>query len=205
MGQKDSRVDAYIAKSAEFAKPILKRLRTLVHRGCPDVVEDMKWRMPFFQHHGTLCMMAAFKHHCTFGFWKHKLLAARVKDNPALGGRSMERFVKLSSLADLPSEKTLLGLLKEAVRINELGEKTPKRRATPTKDRVLDIPEDFMKAVRANKKALASFEGGSYTFRKEYIQWVMDAKTEETRERRLETAVGWMAQGKSRNWKYEKC
>lgn len=203
MGQKDKRVDAYIAKSADFAKPILNRLRSLVHRGCPGVVETLKWGMPFFEYQGMLCMMAAFKKHCTFGFWKQKLLAARVKNHPALGGAVMKRFVRLDSLADLPGEKTLLGLLKEAVLLNESGVKMPKRRVPPAKDRALDVPEDFMKAVRADKKALASFEGGSHTFRKEYVLWVTDAKTQETRERRLKTAVTWMAQGKGRNWKYQ--
>lgn len=203
MGHKDPRVDAYIASSPDFAKPILRHLRALVHRGCPKVTEDMKWRAPFFLHKGMLCMMAAFKEHCTFGFWKHALLAKRVKGLPALGLEAMGQFGRLTSIADLPIEKTIVGLVREAATLNDQGV-MPSRAAPPKKDRVLDIPSYFIKAVRTNKEALATFQGGSYSFRKEYVAWVVDAKTEATRDRRLRTAVEWMAQGKGRNWKYEK-
>jgi len=174
-----------------------------VHRGCPDVVETLKWNAPAFEHRGMLCLMAAFQRHCTFGFWKHRLLAKRVKGLPTRGLEAMGQFGRLSSAADLPADRTIIALVKEAVLLNELGLK-PKRRAAPAKDRVLKIPGCFMKEVRADRKALATFEGGSYSFRKEYVSWVTGAKSEETRDRRLRTAVAWMAQGKVRNWKYEK-
>jgi hypothetical protein len=203
MGQKDPRVDAYIAKSRDFAKPILNRLQGLVHRGCPSVTEDLKWRAPAFLHQGMLCVMASFKEHCAFRFWKHSLLARRVKGQPARGLEAMGRFGRLTSVSDLPSEGTFIRLVKEAARLNELGVK-PIRATAARKNRVLVIPRYFMEAVRANKKALAAFRGRSYSFRKEYVAWVVEAKTEATREKRLRTAIEWMAQGKGRNWKYEK-
>lgn len=202
MGKKDARVDAYIAKAGGFAKPILKRIRAAVHRGCPDVVEGLKWNAPAFDHKGILCIMAAFKQHCAINFWKGGLLAKRVKDLPALGADAMGQFGRIASMADLPNEKTLVAIVKEAALLNELGLK-PKRTTASAKDRVLTIPPYFMKAVRANRKALAAFKAGSYTFRKEYVVWVTEAKSDETRARRLETAVAWMAQGKRRHWKYE--
>src|ERR1051326_3458971 len=88
MGKKDPRVDAYIEKSADFARPILNRLRKLVHAGCLQVVEEIKWRCPHFMHHGMLCGIAAFKEHCTFGFWKASLmksLPASQKSKEAWG------------------------------------------------------------------------------------------------------------------------
>ena len=205
MGKKDPRVDAYLAKAADFAKPILKRVRTLVHRGCPEAVEELKWNVPHFGYKGMFCMMAAFKQHCMFGFWKRGLLMKRVQGLPGLGGNTTGWFKRLTSLADLPSDQTLLKLVQEAKILNDLGLKPPKRKPAENKDRVLDIPGYFMKALRQNKKALATFGAGSYSFRKEYVTWVVGAKTEETRARRLETALQWMAQGKARNWKYEKC
>ena len=203
MGQKDPRVDDYIANSGDFAKPLLKRLRAAVHRGCPAVAEDMKWNAPFFVYKGVLCMMAAFKKHCTFGFWKHALLKRRVKELRHLGTGMMDRFVRLHSQADLPDEGVLVQLVREAATLNDLGLKTT-RNSSPKKERVLMVPEYFRKAVRSNPKARAAFDAGSYTFRKEYVEWVTEAKSDETRDRRLRTALMWMAQGKNRNWKYEK-
>lgn len=204
MGRKDPRVDAYITKSAEFARPILRRLRDAVHRGCPEVTEELKWSSPFFVHHGILCMMAAFKAHCTFGFWKHAVLKKRMKELGARGAGELDRFVRLASASELPDDRILMQWVKEAAILNESG-LVPRRKApAKNKDRTLDIPPYFLQAVRANPKARAAFESGSYTFRKEYVLWVTEAKSDETRERRLRTAVEWMAQGKGRNWKYEK-
>lgn len=205
MGKPDPRVDAYIAKSADFAKPILKHLRQVVHEACPAVVEEMKWSFPHFSYKGMFCGIAAFKQHCTFGFWKHSLLVERVKGLPRLGADAMGQFGRITSLRDLPSKAILLRLVKEAAILNDEGIKPPKRKVTPKADRVLTVPDYFLKAVRKNRKALKTFEGGSYSFKKEYVAWVVDAKTDETRARRLETAVEWMAEGKSRNWKYENC
>ena len=203
MGKKDPRVDAYIAKSADFAKPILNHLRKIVHEGCPEVVEELKWSAPHFSYKGMFCGCAAFKQHCVFGFWRHALLAKRVKGVPKLGLEAMGQFGRLTSLADLPSDATMLTLVKEAKRLNDEGIRAPKRKRTPEKDRVLAIPPYFMKAVRRNKRALETFAEASYSFKKEYVVWVTDAKSEETRDRRLTTAVAWMAEGKGRNWKYE--
>ncbi len=74
MASKDPRIDAYIAKSADFAQPILKHLRKVVHAGCPKVEETLKWSMPHFDYKGVMCGMAAFKAHCVFGFWKESLI-----------------------------------------------------------------------------------------------------------------------------------
>jgi hypothetical protein len=205
MGKKDPRVDAYIAKSADFAKPILKHLRQVVHEGCPEVVEEMKWSFPHFSYKGMFCGMAAFKQHATFGFRQHALLVKRVKGLPRLGANAMGQFGRLTSLDELPRKALLLTLVKEAAILNDAGIKPARRKVTPKADRVLQVPDYFMNAVSKNKNALKTFEGASYSFRKEYVSWIVEAKTEQTRQRRLETAVQWMAEGKARNWKYENC
>jgi hypothetical protein len=205
MGKKDPRVDAYIAKSADFAKPILKQLREVVHQGCPEVVEEMKWSFPHFSYKGMFCGMAAFKQHATFGFWKHELLVERVRGLPRLGADAKGQFGRLTSLDDLPRKAVLLKLVKEAAILNDAGIKPARRKVTPKADRVLQVPDYFMNAVSKNKSALKTFEGASYSFRKEYVSWIVEAKTEQTRQRRLQTAVQWMAEGKARNWKYENC
>jgi uncharacterized protein YdeI (YjbR/CyaY-like superfamily) len=196
----DPRIDAYIAKSAEFAKPILKHLRSLVHAGCTDVVETMKWSFPHFEHQGVMCGMAAFKQHCTFGFWKGKLFLPKSND---LDENAMGQFGRITSIDDLPSKKVLLGYIKQAARLNEEGVKAPK--PPKTKKEKLVVPAYFRAALKKNKKAQTTFDNFSPSHQREYVEWLTEAKQEATRERRLATAIEWLAEGKSKNWKYEKC
>lgn len=200
MGTKDKRVDAYIAKSGDFAKPILTRLRELVHKGCRDVVETVKWGMPSFDYKGPYCSMAAFKEHAVFGFWKASLMkdAEKMKDNQQ---NAMGHLGKIKSVLDLPSEKIFLGWLKEAAMLNDNGVKLPQRKKSEQKDLV--IPDYFSKALVKNKNASKIFEAFSPSHKKEYVQWITEAKTEETRQRRIDTALEWIAEGKGRNWKYQ--
>jgi uncharacterized protein YdeI (YjbR/CyaY-like superfamily) len=200
MGKKDYRVDAYIAKSADFAKPILTHLRDLVHATCPDVEETMKWSFPNFMYKGMLCSMASFKEHCSFGFWKESLILA-ARDGRA--GESMGSFGKITKLSDLPSKKALAGFIKEAMKLNESGVKKP---APPKKvQRELIVPVELTKALDKNAKARATFDGFSPSHKREYIEWITEAKTDATRERRVQTTVEWLAEGKPRNWKYMNC
>ena len=201
MGTKHPGVDAYIAQSAHFAQPILHHLRKAVHAGCPDAEEALKWSFPHFMYKGILCSMASFKAHCAFGFWKGKLLEEKLEGVAKGKGPAMGDFGRITALSDLPGEKTLIRYVKAAVALNDAGTKLPAR-AKPTGARVPEIPDYFVGALKKNKKALATFEGFSSSNRKEYVEWVTEAKAEETRHRRLETAVAWMAEGKVRNWKY---
>lgn len=196
MGKKDPRVDAYIARSADFAKPILSHIRKLVHTGCPEVEETMKWSFPHFMHKGMLCSMASFKQHCAFGFWKEKLVLGKTQSEK----EAMGTFGRITSLSDLPNDKTLIGYIKKAAELNESGVKVA--RPKPGEKKPLKIPAYFMDAVKKNKKALATFENFNYSNKKEYVEWVTEAKSEETRNKRLATAIEWMAEGKVRNWKY---
>jgi len=200
---KDPRIDQYIAAAADFARPILKHLRALVHQGCPEVEETMKWSFPHFMHRGILCSMAAFKQHCSFGFWKRDLLAA-AHPGLKLSDEAMGQFGRIQSMADLPSDKVLIQCVKEAVRLNEAGVPTPARRP-PKVRRELVVPDDLQAALRKNKRALASFEGFNYSNKKEYVEWITEAKRDETRQRRLLTTLQWLAQGKPRHWKYANC
>ena len=200
MGTRDKRVDAYIAKSAEFARPILGELREMVHEACPEVEETIKWGFPHFDYKGMLCSMAAFKQHCAFGFWKSKLVldGGDNKSRDAMG-----QFGRIASLKDLPSRRTLIGYIRRAKELNDAGIKAarPKPRA---EKKELTVPEYFTAAIRKNKKALKTFEGFPYSKKKDYVEWVTEAKTEETRQKRLSTSLEWLAEGKSRNWKYER-
>jgi uncharacterized protein YdeI (YjbR/CyaY-like superfamily) len=203
MGKRDKRIDAYIAKSAEFAQPILKELREIIHEGCPDAEETLKWSMPFFLNNGNmLCHFASFKQHCAFGFWKGRNVVGEDANDEAMG-----HFGRITSVKDLPSRKTMVGYVKKAVAQAEERAQAPakpKAKAKPV-SKELVIPEYFAKAVAKNKKALKTFDGFSYSRKKEYVEWVTEAKTDETRDRRIATALEWLAEGKSRHWKYEKC
>lgn len=194
MGRKDPRVDAYIAKSADFAKPILNHLRELVHEGCPDVVETIKWGSPSFEHHGILCGMAAFKQHCAFGFWNRAL-----KIPGADPGAAMGQFGRLTSLDDLPADKAFVGYVREAARLNATGEKLgPARRAR----KPIPVPKALTAALKKKQGVLAKFKAFSPSQQRDYSEWIVEAKTDATREKRLATAVEWIGQGKPRTWKY---
>lgn len=195
MGTRDPRVDAYIEKSAAFARPILERLRELVHSAVPEATETVKWGAPYFDYKGPICGMAAFKRHCAFVFWKDTLVIEDPRDD------AMGQLGRIESLSDLPSKKTLTAWLKKAAKLNEEGVKAPRsvRRPKPP----LEVPADLEKALAKNSRARKAFEAFSPSHRREYVEWIEEAKREETRRKRLATAIDWMAEGKSRNWKYQ--
>jgi uncharacterized protein YdeI (YjbR/CyaY-like superfamily) len=202
MGKKDKRVDAYIARSAEFAWPIIEHLRDLVHKACPEVEETIKWSFPVFEYKGPLCNLAAFKQHCSFGFWKASLMkdpykVLNVKERSAMGN-----FERIKSVKDLPSDKIMIQYIKEAAGLNDAQVKRPIK-ITPKGSKTLEVPDFFTNTLKKNKKALTTFSAFSYSNKKEYVEWVTEAKTEATKAKRLATAIEWMAEGKSRNWKYE--
>lgn len=200
-------VDAYIAKSAEFARPILKKIRAVFHKACPQAEEAMKWSCPAFMYHGMLGGMAAFKSHATWGLWR-----SQEHSDPLglFGEKNSGTFnSKLTSVKDLPPDKVLIAYIKEAMKLNEdfeAGErKGPKKKVERKDPNSVKVPADLMTAMKKNKKALAVYEGFAYSHRKEYVEWITEAKREETRKQRIATAIQWMAQGKSRHWKYANC
>ena len=200
MGKKDPRVDAYIAAAAEFARPILTEIRSAVHAACPDVEETLKWSMPTFMHHGILCGMAAFKRHATLGFWKGKLILDR---NGARADEAMGQFGRLATVRDLPPRRILAGYIRKAVALNEEGIKVarPKRAPKPPPK----APADLSAALSRNRKAAAHWQDFTPGKKREYVEWITEARTAPTRKKRVGTAVGWIAEGKTRNWKYQNC
>jgi len=150
---------------------------------------------------GMLCNMAAFKEHCTFGFWKGKFmktLGGAKKSDQAMG-----QYGRMTSLADLPNDKTILAQVKEAAQLNADGVKI--QRPKPTAKKPLKTPSYFSAALKRNRKAFTTFQNFSPSHQREYVEWITEAKTDATRQKRLATALEWLAEGKSRNWKYEKC
>ena len=194
MGKRDKRVDAYIAKSADFAKPILSHLRDVVHEACPECEETLKWSSPTFMYQGMLCGFAAFKQHIQFGFWKHELL---MPDSP----RDGMGFGKITSLKDVPPKKQLVALIKKAMKLNEEGVTVPRMKSATPKA-AIPMPADLKTALAKNKRASATYQDFSPSHQREYLEWITEAKSPDTRARRLETAIEWMAEGKPRNWKY---
>jgi uncharacterized protein YdeI (YjbR/CyaY-like superfamily) len=191
----DPRVDDYIARSAPFARPILKKIRAAVHAGCPDVEETMKWSFPHFMHHGILCSMASFKSHCAFGFWKE------MSGTQGPDGGTNAQFGRVTSVKDLPSRAVFLKLVREAARLNEDGLNPPPK-AAPDKSKSVRAPADLLAALRNNPKARAAYDELSPSHKREYIEWITEARRSETRKQRVATAVEWMAEGRIGNWKY---
>lgn len=200
MGTRDPRIDAYIDRSAPFARPVLQHLREVVHAGCPEAEETLKWGMPYFMYKGMLCGMAAFKRHCTFGFWK----GSQVVGSPEVPvERAMGQFGAITGLADLPPKKTLIAYVRKAAKLNDEGV-TAGKAAGRVPKKPLPMPDQLAAALGRSRRASAAFEAFSPSQRREYIEWIADAKTDATRERRVATAVEWIEEGKSRNWKYQR-
>lgn len=195
----DPRIDEYIDRSADFAQPVLKHFRELVHRACPDITETLKWSMPAFEYKGIVCGMASFKQHCAINFWKQALLGSEAfpVDRSAMGS-----FGKVTSLKDLPPDEVMIGLIQRAVELNEKGIKVKKEQPPKTE---LVVPDVLTSALKKNAAARKTFENFSYSQKKEYAEWIRGAKTDATRDKRLATTLEWLAEGKRKNWKYEKC
>ena len=191
MPKRDPRIDAYIAKAADFAKPIIEYVRDVVHEAVPEIEETMKWSTPSFEYKGPLCGIAAFKEHCAFGFWKQSLV---------MGTKAAR--ARVTSIKDLPPRKEFVRLMKKAAKLNDEGVKVPRAPKAPKPP--VETPKELAAALAKNKKAKAAFDAFPPSHRREYIEWITEAKSDETRQRRVTQAIEWMAEGKSRNWKYER-
>jgi uncharacterized protein YdeI (YjbR/CyaY-like superfamily) len=199
--KQDERVNAYIKRQAQFARPILQHLRAEVHAACPDADESLKWGAPAFMYKGEiLAMMAAFKQHAAFNFWRGK----QVVGDAGAEEQAMGQFGRLTSVDDLPDRETFSALVRKSMDLTDAGVKAPQRKKGEAKP-AAETPEELRSALAANPKAAATFEGFSASCRREYVEWVTEAKQAATREKRIAQAVEWMAEGKKRNWKYEKC
>jgi len=197
----DPRIDEYIIKSADFAKPILTYLRALVHTACPKLKETIKWGFPHFEYaDNILCSMAAFKQHCAFGFWLASLMQDPDQILEAGKKTSMGHIGAIKSLNDLPLNKVLIKYIEEAMALIEKGVKPKKEKSAASKE--IQIPSYFLDALKQNNKALTTFEDFSNSHKKEYLEWITEAKTEATRAKRIAAAIEWLQEGKSRNWKY---
>jgi uncharacterized protein YdeI (YjbR/CyaY-like superfamily) len=203
------KVDAYIGRVQPFAQPIMEHLRQLVHKARPDVEETIKWSRPFFEYRGAiLCNMSAFKEHCSFGFWGEEMSAV-LREAKVLREDGMGSLGRITSLANLPSDKQMLGWLRQAADFVDSGQYTSpiaaRRRVVKAPKPVLKTSVEFATALKRNKKAAEIFAAFSPSCKREYVEWIAEAKRAETRDKRIATAVQWIAEGKQRNWKYQNC
>ena len=203
------KVDAYLGKVQPFALPIMEHLRDLVHKGCPEVEETIKWSRPFFEHRGViLCNMSAFKEHCSFGFWGEEI-GAVLREAKVLQEDGMGSLGRITDLKDLPSDKRMLGWIRQAAGFIDRGEYTSpiaaRNKVVKAPKTPLAIAPEFATALQKNKRATAAFAEFSPSCKREYAEWIADAKRPETRNKRIATAIDWIAEGKQRNWKYQNC
>lgn len=195
----DPRIDAYIERQADFAKPILVRLRAAVHAACPECAETLKWGMPTFMYKDEiLAHMAAFKAHAVFGFWRGKLVVGETEEQMS----AMGQFGRLTSVDDLPGRDALEALVGKAMKLADDGVKPPRDKHRKA---AFAVPRDLKAALDGNPAAAATFDGFPPSARRDYVDWVTEAKRDETRARRVAQAVEWLAEGKRRHWKYEAC
>ncbi|WP_158990215.1 YdeI family protein [Mucilaginibacter sp. L196] len=202
MEQYNVDVHDYIQKAAPFAKPILNHIREVVHSSSPLITETIKWGMPFFEYKGSICQMAAFKQHCAFGFWKASLL-----DDPQgllkIGEAAAGSFGRINTIDDLPSDETIIHFVLQAIQNNESGKKAPVVKKATVEKKELVVPDYFEALLNEHPKAKETFEKFSYSHKKEYLEWIIEAKTDATRQKRLDTTIDWLIEGKSRMWKYK--
>ena len=205
MPQTDARVDAYIKRAPAFAQPMLVRIRKAFHKGCPQVVETIKWGWPAFEHHGLLGGMAAFKQHVSYGFWRGEDLDDPDGLFPEAGGASVFG-AKPASLKELPTQAVLAAYVRRAAALNEeiaAGTRPKTRRQTPKRRLPPKVPADLAEALAADASAKAFFRGLAPSHQREYVEWIVEAKREATRAKRVATTIAWLAEGKRRNWRYE--
>jgi uncharacterized protein YdeI (YjbR/CyaY-like superfamily) len=203
MPKTDERIDKYIEKAQPFAEPILLHIRKLVHQACPQVEETVKWGMPFFDYKGAMCNMASFKQHCSFGFWKASLMKDEAKLFELGEREGMGHFGKITSLADLPADDVFLAYIREACKLNDDDVKLPSKPKKEQKE--LIVPKELLEALAKNEAAAKTFDAFPYSAKKEYAEWISDAKSDATRDKRLATTIEWLTEGKRKNWKYENC
>jgi uncharacterized protein YdeI (YjbR/CyaY-like superfamily) len=200
MPKQAPRVDVYIANAADFAQPILAHFRAIVDEACPDAIETIKWGTPSWDYAGSmLCSMAAFTQHCSFGFWRANLLTLNGKP---LGFGADGQLSHITSMKNLPSRRALLTLVKQAAQLNADGVKGSLMSATRTVRKAVSVPADLKRALARNTRARETFQAFPPSHQREYIEWIIEAKRDETRSRRLATTLEWLAEGKPRNWKY---
>lgn len=200
--KRDPRFEAYFAKSAPFAQPILAHLRELLARTCPEGEEAMKWGMPSIVYRGKiLCHMAAFKAHAAFGFWHGE--AVTGQDRPGNPESAMGQFGRLTSLADLPDDARLIAMTQRAMALIDSGAKPPRQLNHPRPP--LAMPDDLARALAASPRATATFESFPPGQRREYVEWIISAKRDQTRRKRLDTTIVQLEEGKRLRWKYERC
>jgi uncharacterized protein YdeI (YjbR/CyaY-like superfamily) len=202
------KVDVYIRKARPFAQPILTHLRKLVHTACPEVVETIKWSRPFFEYRGViLANVSAFKEHCSFGFWGQEMAAAVEKAGILCQG-AMGSLGRITSVERLPDAKKIVNLIQQAAAAIESGKHispiAARNKVVKAPKPQIETPIELTKALNKNKKAAKIFAAFSPSCQREYIEWIASAKREETRDQRIATALVWIAEGKQRNWKYQK-
>jgi uncharacterized protein YdeI (YjbR/CyaY-like superfamily) len=195
---RDPRVDAYIAKAQPFAQAILSHVRGRVHAAVPDAEETLKWSAPAYTLDGKILLItAAFKAHAALNFWRGQEIRSGATDE------GMGQFGKLRSVEDLPPDDELDALIRTAA---ELAKSAPAPRKT--KHAPKPAPEmhpEFAAALDRAPKAKSALDSFPPSARRDYLEWVADAKQDATRQKRIASAIEWLGEGKRRNWKYESC
>jgi uncharacterized protein YdeI (YjbR/CyaY-like superfamily) len=195
-------VDAYIAKAAPFAQPILEHLREAVHEAAPGIEETIKWSRPFFLYRGIILgNISAFKQHCSFGLWGSEIAQALRADGVA-SSEGMGTFGKITSLSDLPTPKKLVAYIRNAAKSIDDGARTRSIARPKVAKAEFFVADALVAALKKNTAAAAKFNAMSPSCQREYSEWISDAKRDDTRAKRLATALEWIAEGKHRHWKY---
>ena len=196
---RDPRIDAYIAKAAPFARPILEHVRDRVHAAAPEAEETMKWSSPAFTVDGKILLMAAaFKAHAALNFWRGQ----EIGDGSPKAG-AMGQFGKLTSLDDLPADREFDSLIREAAALAKTAPAPRKTKHEPKPPP--GMHPDFAAALAKNPKAKAALDGFPPSAQRDYLEWIDEAKQDATRAKRIATAVEWLSEGKRRHWKYQSC
>lgn len=205
MALKDKRIDSYILRAEDFAIPVLEHLRDVVHEACPQVRETIKWSFPHFEYKDSiLCSMASFKAHCAFGFW----LGSKLSDPEGIletrERTAMGHLGRITSVKDLPSRRTMKRYIREAMSLIDKGTRLEKKVAKAPAGKSVEVPPYLREALKKDPAALSAFNKFSHSKKKDYVEWLTEARTQGTRDKRLAMALTWIAEGKSRHWKYER-
>lgn len=198
MNEASENITAYIEKATPEFKEVMIALRSVLNNPNFDIKEDWKWGAPNFNNEGMICWLAHFRNHVGMNFFKGTLIKDKYNLFTHYREEKGNRQLKFSDINQIIPEQ-IEYYIEEAIKLNQENIKVVKKEIDTS------LPLDLETELNNNPKAKMFFESLAPSYKRDYIEWIEEAKREATRTKRLATTMEWLSEGKKKNWKYENC